>query len=255
MPDMMDELEGELRKGIQDGRQLYAIFEKLLQSGGTAQAASKAASDFVFTGQVTDLRYFQNANTMPVNLIQKIPDVQLKQAVMDEFNKAIADGKLSIDLDKNMISVTDKGREFIAKPEFQTAASRDLQAFAENRMQSVGVELNGTMQDIGYFQYADQLELSKLMQGDDSGTFLKITQNFQNLANEGIVSIDKTAITLTEKGKALLGSDMMKSALSGMTEKAMPIIAGSTPAGAVFVVTKQLLTSGINAISKGSMLK
>lgn len=255
MPDMMDELEGEVRKGIQDGRQIVDLIQRLAKSAGVTGAAPKAASDFVFTGQVTDLRYFQFTDVMPVKLIQNIPDPQIKQAVMDEFNKAIADGKLTIDLDRKIIGITAKGREFIAKPEFQSAAARDLQAFTVNRMQSVGVELNGTIQDLGYFNYADQLELPKLMQGGDSDTFLKISQNFQNLANQGLVSIDKTAIVLTEKGKQLLGSDMMKGVLAGVAEKPMPMIAGSTPAGALFVVTKQVVTSAVNAITNGSISK
>ena len=255
MPDMMDELEGEVRKGIQDGKQIFDLIQKLSHAAGGAAAPNAAANDFVFTGQVTDLRYFQNADVMPVKLIQNIPDPQIRQAVMDEFNKAIADGKLTIDLDKKIIGITDKGREFIAKPEFQTAAARDLQAFAENRMKSVGVELNGTMQDLGYFKYADQLELSTLMQSGDSETFLKITQNFQNLADQGLVSIDRTAIILTEKGKQFLNSDMMKGILAGVAEKPMPLIAGSHPVGAVFVVTKKVISSGIGAITNGSIMK
>lgn len=244
MPDMMDELEGEVRKGIQDGKQIFDLIQKLSHAAGGATAPNAAANDFVFTGQVTDLRYFQNADVMPVKLIQNIPDPQIRQAVMDEFNKAIADGKLTIDLDKKIIGITEKGREFIAKPEFQTAAARDLQAFAENRMQSVGVELNGTMQDLGYFKYADQLELSTLMQSGDSETFFKIAQNFQALANQGLVSIDKTVIILTDKGKAFLNSSAMQSALSGMTEKALALIPGAGTAGKIFVATKKILSVG-----------
>ena len=111
------------------------------------------------------------------------------------------------------------------------------------------------MQDLGYFKYADQLELSTLMQSGDSETFLKITQNFQNLANQGLVSIDRTAIMLTEQGKQFLNSDMMKGILAGVAEKPMPLIAGSHPVGAVFVVTKKVISSGIGAITNGSIMK
>lgn len=248
--ELYNEMAGSVKSGVQTGMQLKDWIEKLSKSSQTEETVIK---DFVFTGQSTDLRYFQNVNSMPIDLIEQIPNEQLKSAVMDNFNKAIADGKLSIDLDTKTLHITEKGKEFISRPEFRSAAAQDLQTFTQNRMQTFGVELDGTMQDLGFFQFSDKLDLAEVMQGGNTDTFFKIADNMQSMANKGWVVIDKSIVTITEKGKEMLGSEMMKTAFSGMTEKAISAIPGVGVAGKIFVATKKILSVGANTL--GNTLK
>ncbi len=242
--DMYNEVFGTLKSGVQNAQQVMALLEKLKDSS-TAPAQNTVDKDFVFTGQSTDLRYFQNAESMPIKLIEQIPDESLKQAVMDEFNKAIRDGKLTMDLESKTLNITEKGKEFITKPEFQKAAAQDLQKFTQERMETLGVELDGSMQDLGFFKFSDKLDLQEVMQSGNVEMFSKISENMYTMAEKGLVSIDKTIVTLTDKGRELLNSELMQQALSGVSEKALSVLPGVNIAGKVFVATKKLLGSKV----------
>lgn len=253
MPDMSEELENEVRKGVQDARQIYDFVSKIAKATESSASAPTSLDSFAFTGQLTDLRYFQTADVMSVSLIQNIPDEQLKEAVMDTFNKAIADGKVSMNPECTKITITDKGRELLKRPSFQSAARADLKKMMEQQMQQpIGIMLDGTIQDLGYFQFSDQLDMRNLMQNGKSDTFFKIAQNFQELEKQGIVAIKDTVVTLTGKGKELIANPMMQSVMKGVTEKALSMIPGVGDVGKIFIATKQI--AGIGQQVKGVML-
>ncbi len=241
MPDMSEELENEVRKGVQDARQIYDFVNKIAKATESLASAPTSLDSFAFTGQLTDLRYFQTANVMPVSMIQNIPDEQIREAVMDTFNKAIASGKVNMNPERTQITITDRGRELLNRPTFQSAARADLQKMAERQMQQpIGIMLDGTIQDLGFFQFNDQLDMRNLMQDGKSDTFFKIAQNFQELEKQGYVAIKDTVVTLTGKGKELITSPMMQSVMQGVTEKALSLIPGVGDVGKIFIATKQI---------------
>lgn len=241
MPDMSEELENEVRKGVQDARQIYDFVNKIAKATESSASAPTSLDNFAFTGQLTDLRYFQTANVMPVSMIHNIPDEQIREAVMDTFNKAIASGKVNMNPERTQITITDRGRELLNRPTFQSAAKADLQKMAERQMQQpIGIMLDGTIQDLGFFQFNDQLDMRNLMQDGKSDTFFKIAQNFQELEKQGYVAIKDTVVTLTEKGKDLITSPMMQSVMQGVTEKALSLIPGVGDVGKIFIATKQI---------------
>lgn len=244
MPEMSEELENEVRNGVQGISQAYDLVGKIKEAMGSpipARTETAAQESFAFTGQLTDLRYFQTANVMPVSMIQNIPDEQIREAVMDTFNKAIASGKVSMNPERTQITMTDRGRELLNRPTFQSAARADLQKMAERQMQQpIGIMLDGTIQDLGFFQFNDQLDMRNLMQDGKSDTFFKIAQNFQELEKQGYVAIKDTVVTLTEKGKNLITSPMMQSVMQSVTEKALSLIPGVGDVGKIFIATKQI---------------
>ena len=195
----------------------------------------KTKDDFIFTGQYTDLRYFEDAKTMPVSLIEKIPDADLKHCVKDEFNKSIADGL--VNLEKGKLTITDKGRKFISTSRFQKTAASDLQRAAQVTEQKMGVELNGTMQDLGYFKFNDSLNLTDIMLSGDYETVSKITDNFKKMEEGGLVEIEKGFVNLTDKGKEMLNNP----AFEGITEKAVGSVASAN--GSIMAATRKIIAS------------
>ncbi len=89
-------------------------------------------SPFIFTGQATDLLYFNHAKNMPISEIAKIEDASLQTAVKSTFESAAKDGLLNVNSEKGIISLTDKGKKYISKPSFQkTAHKAQLNAFTK----------------------------------------------------------------------------------------------------------------------------
>lgn len=69
------------------GKTAMSLIEQLNKLNEDAKTPDLLTTntDFVFTGQSTDLRYFENCNDMPISLIENIPDEKLKNAVKNEF--------------------------------------------------------------------------------------------------------------------------------------------------------------------------
>ena len=194
-------------------------------------------SNFVFTGQSTDLRYFQNNSEMPISMIENIPDAELRNAVKDEFNKAALSGKINIDNKTGKITITEKGKEFINLPSFQKAAALDVNRMAISQGQVLGIELDGNVTDLNFFNHAEKLDLNNIISNPDTQTASKILANFNVLKEQGFVNIDNSIVTLTNKGKDLLNTSLFKTASKGVTEKAAAT-AGVT--GKIFVITKKV---------------
>lgn len=240
---LYDELFQTLKSGTQTMQNIMAYLEK---NKGTPQQLLD--NDFVFTGQSTDLRYFQTSDTMSVKMIQNIQDENLKSAVKDEFNKAILDGKLTLDTQTGIITITQKGKEFIQKPEFQRAAALDLQSVIQQQTQTLGVELDGTIQDLGFFQFSDKLDLKEVMQSGNADTVRKILENFHTLEQNGIIGIRDMTVSLTDKGEQFLNLAAQKGIFANTTEKALSALPVAGIAGKVFVVTKKVLEQTAKAI-------
>lgn len=85
---------------------------------------------FIFTGQITDLCYFQNNEIMPISAIAEIEDESLKQAVKSTFEECSKNKLVSINDENGTISLTKKGKKYINKESFVKQAKQDqLKAF------------------------------------------------------------------------------------------------------------------------------
>lgn len=193
-------------------------------------------SDFVFTGQSTDLRYFRNNSEMPISMIDNIPDAEVRNAVKDEFNKAALSGRINIDNNTGKITITEKGKEFIDLPSFKKAVSLDVNRMAISQGQVLGIELDGNVTDLNFFNHADKLDLNNIISNPDTQTASKVLANFNVLKEQGFVNIDNSIVTITPKGKDLLNTSLFKTASKGITEKAA---ASAGVPGKIFVITKK----------------
>lgn len=176
--------------------------------------------DFVFTGQSTDLRYFENQNKMPISMIENISDENLKNAVKSEFNKAALGGKLEINKQNGVISITPKGKDFINLPEFKKAASSDLSTVMQ-QTQTMEFELTGTVQDLNFFNFSDKLDLKDIISSPDKQKVQNVLGNLEKMKESGLISVSDSVVRITDKGKNLLNSDIFKLASKSAADKAM----------------------------------
>lgn len=203
-----------VRTGIQLIQQLRNLSE--------SEIAKLAVNDtnFQFTGQVTDLRFFSGHAVMDMDMIRNIPDAELRTAVQDEFNRAAQNGLIKINPQTNSIALTTKGQQYIGKPTFQKAAQQQL-AYVQvpqeiHVTENIGFPLNGSMNDIQIFRYADTVDLTTVLQSPNSEVAQKVIAGFQKLETEGKVAFDGLKMTLTETGKQTLASPIMQSAASSV---------------------------------------
>lgn len=217
---------------------------------------NKVASNngFVFTGQSTDLGYFKNNNTMPLSMIDNLPDESLKHAVKDELGKAMLDGKLAFDKENNALVITEKGTEYINRPEFKRAAAENIShTLAETQVQTetVNIELNGTTQDLNFFNHADELNLADIVASNDKEAVQNILSNLGKMKDSGLVSVSDNVVKITEKGKTVLNSDLFKFASKGAVQgtAGKAAAAGSIP-GVIVVAAKKAVDVAANLIKR-----
>ena len=106
------------------GKQIYDFIEQLKRAKSTeAQAITDNGLPFSFSGQITDLSYFNNNEILPKEVIENIPDAELKEAVISNLELAEKQGLINVNLDSGNITLTDSGREYISNPNFISAAN------------------------------------------------------------------------------------------------------------------------------------
>lgn len=213
------------------------------ESNKATDLLSGSDSSFVFTGQSTDLRYFSHYTEMPISMIENIPDETLKNAVKEEFNKAALCGKIEISQKTGKIAITKAGKEFINKPEFRIAAAKDYETAMRNMEHTIGFELNGTISDLSFFNYADTLDLNTIMSHSDKETVQKVLGNLVEMKNKGLVTVEGAAVKVTAKGKEVLASEAFKNVAKSTATKAASAGASaataSTGVGAIFVAIEK----------------
>ena len=251
-----DELYAELTGSIkQTGQNIKTVVDmakyinNLVSKEATSLLSGSDAS-FVFTGQSTDLRYFNRFNEMPISMIENIPDETLKNAVKDEFNKAVLSGKVKISEQTGKITITQAGKDFIKRPEFKMAAAKDYEAAMRNMEQTIGFQLDGTISDLSFFNHADTLDLKSIMAHSDKETVQKVLGNLVDMKNKGLVSVEGAAVKATAKGKEMLASEAFKAMAKGTATKAASAsasaAAASTGVGAIFVALEKGLKMAVN---------
>ena len=251
-----DELYAELTGSIkQTGQNIKTVVDMVkyinnLVSKEATSLLSGSDASFVFTGQSTDLRYFNRFNEMPISMIENIPDETLKNAVKEEFNKAALSGKVDISRKTGKITITNAGKEFINKPEFKIAAAKDYEAAMQTMQQTIGFELDGTISDLSFFNHADTLDLKSIMTHSDKETVQKVLSNLVDMKNKGLVTVEGAAVKVTAKGKEMLASEAFKVMAKGTATKAASAsasaAAASTGVGAIFVALEKGLKMAVN---------
>lgn len=216
---LYDELAGFVRNtghNVKSAIDIVQYINRLTGGSGnmpsaTGQLATTDTS-FEFTGQSTDLRYFADHREMPISMIENIPDENLKNAVKEEFNKAAAAGRIEISPQSGRITITDSGREYISRPEFRAAAARDAAERAQASAQTMGFELDGTVHDLGIFNYSDSLNLTDILASPDKETVGKVLENLVQLKDNGLITVENGKALITDKGRQIINTDLFKAA-------------------------------------------
>lgn len=229
------------------GRSVATLIDYLNKNKNSKNATT---NDFVFTGQSTDLGYFNTNNTMPLSMIESIPDESLKHAIKDELGKAMLDGKLAFDKENNTLVITEKGKEYINRSEFKRAAAENIShTLTETQVQTetINIELNGTTQDLNFFNHADELNLADIVASNDKEAVQNVLSNLSKMKDSGLVSVSDNVVKITEKGKSVLNSDLFKLASKGAAQGAAA--AGSVP-GVIIVAAKKAVDAAANLIKR-----
>lgn len=177
-------------------------------------------SAFSFSGQITDLSYFNTNDILPKEVIDSIPDAELKEAVISNLELAEKQGLIDVDLNNGNITLTDSGREYINNPNFIRAANIDkarsairameIQHGLENDTIRYGITLEGTDRDLQFFRFASNLDLEEITLSPDKKAALQVMENISKWEKDGLVQYnsDNTSISLTKLGQKKLYSDL-----------------------------------------------
>lgn len=164
-----------------------------LKNTGTVKANKK------MTGKFSDICQVDNMNCSEVK--NYCSNDEIYKATQQNIVNARDAGYLTIDENKD-IHLTDKGHELTQSESFVKQFEQDQlsQSVAEARSQSQDygyVEFNGTEQDMGVFNYTEQVDINSIKDCPEKETVLK---NFSKLENQGMVNIYNGVITPTENG-------------------------------------------------------
>lgn len=261
---LFDELVGTVKSTGQSAMNLIELLNRLKGGAEPVNQNSVGNQDFSFTGQSTDLEYFRNNSQMHISEIERIPDERVKNAVKDEFRKAELDGKIKFDEKNGTFSLTEKGKKFIDKPEFKTAYAENVSKMrAETQLQAetINFELTGTVQDLNYFNFADELNLNTVIESSNTKAVENVLSNLNKMKESGLISVSDNVVKITDKGKNVLNSDLFKLSAKnstvasvGSTANSSAVAsAGSTAGGAIGIavmVAKKVVDATANLIKK-----
>lgn len=202
---------------------------------------------FVFTGRITDLIYFKDRPYMPMSAINNISDKNIKDAVLRTIDRA--NKKSLITVKNDVISLTDKGKKYTSELSFIAQAKEDqknallnMKSALEEQKQNItdtkmyGVELNGTLNDLNAFNFAESIKISDIIKCQDKELVKKVVQNITKWYKGGLIEIKGKEIFLSEKGIKKINTATFKKATSGLAEKAVL----GTATGKVIAITKQV---------------
>ena len=202
------------------GKQIYDFIEQLKRAKNTTPEISDNGLPFSFSGQITDLSYFNANDILPKEVIDSIPDTELKEAVISNLELAEKQGLIDVDLNSGNITLTDSGREYINNPNFIRAANIDkarlairameIQHGLENDTIRYGITLEGTDRDLQFFRFASNLDLEEITLSPDKKVALQVMENISKWEKDGLVQYnsDNTSISLTKLGQKKLYSDL-----------------------------------------------
>ncbi|MDO5558363.1 MAG: hypothetical protein Q4F95_02060 [Oscillospiraceae bacterium] len=230
-------------------RKLYD-YEKLKEKEALQRAMQEIINpdkDFIFTGQATDLCYFQHSNVMPIDFIENIEDEKLRSAVKEQFNIAARREHIVIDTDKRMIAVTNKGRNYISSSSFNKQAIENLQYMKFTSDQCF--VLNGTQEDLKIFDAKPEFNISEICNKGSPELGNKVMTGLNRLNSDGLISISaEGTASITEKGSKILNELLSKNIGRAVTKSAASLGA----AGACIIIVKKAADLGKNLFSQQS---
>lgn len=158
------------------------------------------AKEMKFTGKFTDIAGVDGMNCSDVK--KHCSNEQVYEATQQNILKARDEGYLTIDENKD-IHLTDKGRELIQSEQFQKQFEQDQLNQSRQELHSQNqdyayVEFKGTEQDMGVFNYTEQIDINAIK---DSPQKEAVLNNFSQLEKQGMVNIKDGVISLTDKGR------------------------------------------------------
>lgn len=202
------------------GKQIYDFIEQLKRAKNTVPEISDNGLPFSFSGQITDLSYFNTSDILPKEVIENIPDAELKEAVISNLELTEKQGLIDVDLNSGNITLTDSGREYINNPNFIRAANIDkarsairameIQHGLENDTIRYGITLEGTDRDLQFFRFASNLDLEEITLSPDKKVALQVMENISKWEKDGLIQYnsENTSISLTKLGQKKLYSDL-----------------------------------------------
>ncbi len=154
-----------------------------------------------FTGNMTDIAGVDGMKCTDVK--NHMPNNEIYEATKKNIMSAQKSGYIEIDNDK-VIHLTNKGREFTQSESFIKQFENDQMRSAMEQLQqqmpeqNLGyVELSGTPQDMGVFQYTDHIDMRAI---EDSPNKQAVINNFKELEKKGLVKVEDGIVSPTEQG-------------------------------------------------------
>ena len=199
------------------------------------KSSSNHLENFNFTGRQTDLCYFVNTERMPLSAIDNIPDPELRDQVIETFNKLCSKKKGCVKIEGDELVITDKGKKMLNNDVFRKQALDDQleaygkqfekmfgQAPAGHRQMCVALTGDG-VHDFAFFTQSDNLNLNQILANPNGNLRDKIVANVKLWQQNGLVDIRDGMAKITDKGKELLTSyaEAFKKIGHDMTEKAV----------------------------------
>ncbi len=166
-----------------------------------AEEGKLSPQEMKFTGKMTDIAGVDGMKCTDVK--KYATDKEVYEATKRNIVSARDDGYISID-DGGTMHLTDKGRELTQSEHFVNQFENDqINAGMEQIQQQMPeqelgyVELNGTSQDMGVFQYTDCIDMNSI---ENSPNKQAVINNFKELNKQGLVKIEEGIISPTEQG-------------------------------------------------------
>lgn len=176
-------------------RKIKESVKKIKETGRTDP------QDMQFTGKMTDIAGLDGMKCSDVK--NHMPNEEVYESTKENIYSAQKDGYIDIDKN-NVIHLTDKGKELTQSEQFMKQFEKDQfdakfdDVQAQNPNEQIAYcEFNGTEQDMGVFNYTEQVDLNSVQDGSGKEA---VVNNFTTLEKQGMVNINNGVVTPTEKG-------------------------------------------------------
>jgi predicted transcriptional regulator len=244
--DMYDDNLQSMQQLGRDFEELMRIIDRL--SGNKATPTAPLPETPV-TGQFTDLA---EVDGMKKNVLDSL-DPKLKESLIKNLERAEKQGLVEIDFENKKIKLTEKGKDYIKNPEFQKELQLDrAKLTGENNTEIIGIELTGTDSDLLFFKDNKTMDLQAI---DFSKATPKMTKKFSdNLKKwheEGLIKVDGTKISLTDKGLKFIKSPQFLQSLNKFSNLSEALTTGklaekalnAVPHGKIVVAIKKVVSA------------